>query len=282
MANFPSDSPLKLTEEQERHIGTLYHDQIGEYLKGLMVEQGLVKRDNDPSILIPIAQPTILTKKFTLNGREYTVEGETEAQLVNAETNIYRSVLNAPEPEETATQARDANGRFVAATPEEEHVEQVLQENELRLKMQRGEISVSDYISQTHALDSYMKENYGIDREAVAGKRFEQEWVDATREWLQGDGKSWIGGEENSRRAQEIIAENNLENGFDGNGDKKAVLTAVHRYMIENNLLVTPPELKHQRDIQNANSPEELRSAAHRALGIPEGPVDGGWTFDRR
>jgi hypothetical protein len=267
----PNDSAIKLTPEQELEVSKMFPDQMTEYFRNLAVEQGLATRDYySPDALIPTVnpQPKSFAKAVTINGKKFVLEAATEAELVQAETELYRQLLSAAPASETKTveqtQARDESGRFVA----QDDGTAVANDAELRLKMMRGEISVDEYITQSGALDSYMRENFGLDREAISGKKFEQDWATAVQQWLSGDGVEWPGGEANKKILTDIIAQNDLM----GSEDKIEALNKAYQFARENNLLVPNPELEARRGIAGANSPEEIRAAAHRAIGVPENP----------
>src|SRR5690348_14187297 len=141
----------------------------------------------------------------TINGREFTFEADSEVDLQNQIVNAYRVAqgLVAPAavdgavvetPEEAA--ARAAKEKADA----EAHAAKVA---ELQLKMQRGEISMGDYIEQSGAIDEYLSAR-GIPLEAlkksvetVASKEYEQSWADATTKFLETTGADWPGGQKN-------------------------------------------------------------------------------------
>ncbi|MGA8224406.1 MAG: hypothetical protein WB780_22360 [Candidatus Acidiferrales bacterium] len=244
-----------------------------------------MKRDYySPDVFIPVEQPTPkgFSKTVTVGGKEYEIEGNSADELVRIETELLRQLINASAETPTPNvQARDEQGQFVAR--EDAHAQRVVDEENLRLQLMRGEISVNEFVAQSvqsGALDSYLKENFGLDRQEIAGKRVEEEWIDATKRWM-ADNPSWEGGQVNSATVQQILLDNDLADA----ADKYDALNRAVAFARENNMLVTPPEVAKEKalkdDFNNASSIEDLRSAGHRALGIPDVPTDS-WTFDRR
>jgi hypothetical protein len=284
----PENSALKLTSAEEAKTREMGHEELKEYLNNLKVEQGLVVRDRfSPDVLLPVDAPPRrqeqerLTKIFTINGKRYAVEGADESELVAAELEVHRAVLSgAPPPEATTVVARDAQGKFVSRSEEsqEDSAMRAAREAEARLRMMRGEISVEKYIEETHALDNYLKENFGLDKQSLADQREVEDWTSATKQFLEQTeiGRSWPGGEANLQKAQEILSENPqlLENG----ASKVDALVAIAEHMKANNLFQgEAEELTRARqqnadatEMSRASSVEEIRLAAARSLGIPQ------------
>jgi len=275
MANFPSDSAIKLTAEQEQHIKTLPTSfEIAEYLKTCALDQGLVKRDFDPSILIEVPQPTILTRTITVQGRSIPIEGSSEDELNRIETEVLRQVMAEPAPAATTEQARDANGRFVSQTDAEAETAESLRQEELRLKLLRGELNVDAYIVQSGILDKHIQENYGI--QSKHDKNFAAEWEQATQEFLQNSelGKHWPGNTANQKILSDLIQNSNLTDGVEGaENPKLAALELGFQWMIDHDLLVEDESTTHAREIAGANDFESLRRAAQRSIGIPDRPL---------
>ena len=171
-------------------------------------------------------------------------------------------------------QPRNAEGQFVSRDDPSFQAE-------LQLKMQRGEIPVDAYLRESGALDSYMRERYGLDPNAIANQKNERGWQEATQRFLNGAGREWQGGTENLQRIQQILHENGLENGLEGN--KLAALEAAYKYMVENDLMIPNPEIEALKQIASSNDPERLRAATHRSVGLPERPETGyNLWFDRK
>ena len=281
MAN-PNDSAIRLNAEQEEKVSTMDSESLKEYLRGLAVEQNLVRRDLfSPDVLIPVEhpQPKTFAKVIVVNGVKHVVEAGSKEGLDAAEIEVYRTLFGADSAQQTREaapleQLRNDNGQFVSRDDPSFQAE-------LKLKMMTGEIDVPTYIRESGALDGYLSETYGLDPNAIANQKNERGWQEATQQFLKGAGREWQGGAENLQRIQQILHENGLENGIEGN--KLAALEAAYKYMVENDLMIPNPEIEAQKQIASSNDPETLRAAAHRSVGLPERPESAyNLWFDRK
>jgi hypothetical protein len=120
MAKFPSDSPVNLTATDEAKIREMDMEQIKEFLKDRMVDQGLVTRDiYDHTVLLPVAQAepssAPLQRTITVNGTSVVLEAASEAELNAKETEFYRQIMNnAPTQTPAVEQPRSESGQFIS------------------------------------------------------------------------------------------------------------------------------------------------------------------------
>jgi hypothetical protein len=275
MSFTPENSRLKLTAAEEAKTKEMGHAELLEYLHTLSVDKNLVQRDRfSPDVLLPVEQkqePVQLVKTFAINGKSYSITGETVDELTAKELDIHRAVLSGNPPEETRVVSRDERGRFTStAETQEDAAMRAANEAEYRLKMQRGEISVEDYIRETSALDNYLKENFGLDKQAIADKHEIDSWAAATQTFLKKN-PEWVGGQSNMEKCAELLEANPqlLES-----GDKVAALEAVYEYMKQNDLMAKNPDIENHRSIAGLKSYDEIQAAARRVAGIPEQQVN--------
>lgn len=269
-----------LTPAQEQHIASgISSEEIKEFLHNIAVENGEFRRDiYSPDVLIPVQQTptpqeTKVTKTLVINGQRYTLEGNSEAELAAAETNLLRGLWSNSAQETVAIaapaaeqpQARDSQGRFIARTDAEKAAMRAAEDAELRSRMVRGEITPHEFAMQSHEMEDFMRDRYGL--RPASETNFEQSWTTATQSFLQRH-PEWVGGSENQSRMAKLLEENNLDDGIDG--DKLAALEAAYEFAKENDLLVIPPEVAAQRSISELNDVEAIRAAARRSLGLPE------------
>lgn len=260
----PKDSAIKLTREQEEKVKTMFTAELGEYFRGLAVEQKLVRRDNDPSILHAIEQPAQserVSRQISLNGQSFTLEGDSEEELQAAEQNLLQNVFSKTQEDEQ--QPRDAQGRFART---DDAAMQAANDADLRAKLVLGEITPEEFLTKSQYMADYLKENYGLDRNAIEGQKYERSWAEATQSFLQRH-PDWMGGSENQACMAKLLEENNLGDGIDG--DKVAALEAAYEFAKENNLLVATPAVTAHRQISKSTSIEEIREAAKAAIGQP-------------
>ncbi len=249
-----SPAALKLTAEQEAKVSTMERgDDIAEFLKEISVQNGLLKRDWDPALLIPVAPGTVpksYGRTVTIDGRKHIVEAATEIDLERAVSDLYRSAM---QPAATTTTRQTEQPPVNQANAD--------QKAALSLEFQMGRITPEEYLQQSGAMDQYLA-NQGIDidslREVTAskqGERIAQSWQEGTAAFLNSsEGADWPGGQENLQIASNLIAENpelmDTEN-------KADALAAVWNYMKEHNLTVVPAENR----IASANSMSEILDA---------------------
>lgn len=210
----------------------------------------------DPNVLLPVepgTQPRAYVKVVRINGTAHTLEGATEAQLLQAETALYRQIVNPDESREEAS--RDERGRFTQRDP--------------------------DPVEEFHgdALDRALAAR-GIDPAALAevsNKKFEQSWAEATTAFLQSDsGASWPGGEKNKTILGQIL----IDNGLVDSPDKLEAISAAFDFARENGLLVPNEEAETLQRINEVTSPSELRALlqpSERQYRVQQGIQSGIW-----
>jgi hypothetical protein len=265
----PNDNPLQVSEaiaKKVREARTA--DEVAQIFRDAYVEQGLAtNNDYDPSIYTPTTRseqpaPTRYAKTLTVDGTKYVLESDSEQGLVQKEIAFYRSLQ---QPTTTRTEvARDADtGRFTTERAQGRADENLVAKAELELKFKRGEIDTATFLAESHAVESYL-EQQGIPLDTLKevaqerqDTRIVQSWQEATQEFLNGPGSSWVGGAENLRIIGKIIQ----EQGWDDTPDKVAALTAAYNHMKENGLVAANTEAEALRRMQEARTPEELRDA---------------------
>src|SRR5258708_34845722 len=91
-----SPTALKLTAAQEEKVSTMDRsDDIAEYLKEISVQNGLLKRDWDPSLFIPVAPgaaPRRFAKSITVDGQKRIFEADNELELERSVNDYFRSL----------------------------------------------------------------------------------------------------------------------------------------------------------------------------------------------
>lgn len=273
MSFTPENSSIKSTPELEEALRTASFEEIKSIMSRAAVEQGLVTPDKyDPNILLPTEQapqPHRFAKSVTVNSVKKTFEGNSELEVMQAETEFYRQQMQQPTTTKTEP-ARDERGRFTSPADQGRTDENVFAKAELELRFKRGEISTSDYLEQSGAMEQYLAKQ-GIPLEELRasvqekqGERTVQSWQDATNEFLNSpEGRTWPGGQENLKKVGELIQQMSAADAE----DKVAALTAAYRYMKENDLVAANPELEAERRIREARTPEEVRAAVSSLSG---------------
>lgn len=144
------------------------------------------------------AQPQKFTRDEVINGKTFTFEADSDAELNVMVLNAYR-VGNALQAEAAAAPVVDP---AVAAAAEAKAAEAAqVKKSELELKFKRGEISTEDYLEQSGAVALYL-EKQGVplaELKATLDKNRTQNevqsWQDATTEFLKTS--DWPGGDQN-------------------------------------------------------------------------------------
>lgn len=120
------------------------------------------------------------------------------------------------------------------------------------MKFKRGEISASDYIQQSGALTQALEAELGLPvselaevAQRISGEKFTQSWADAA-EQFRANHPDWIDGEQNKDLLGNIIAENQWVDAE----DKLAAMEAAYKYAVENDLLVSNPEVELYKNIE--------------------------------
>lgn len=259
MPLFPKDSPIKVDAELEKRIlSSNSTSEIIALMHDEMLQQGLVRPDgydplgNNWTTMHEVVQPVVsantpLAKSIIVDGVKHVIEGATEAELVAAELALMRSLFSKPITNE---QPRGQDGKFVAAR-EEDDTDDVI-------------VNPADQVSADVVRRAL--EAQGIDVNALkdftAAKQDEKDiasWTTAGTQFRERH-PEWLGGTENQKVIQDLIAENDLI----GTEDRLAALEAVYKHAIKNNMLKEPAENVAARKISAATTPEELREALGR------------------
>jgi hypothetical protein len=275
MSFTPENSSIRTDRSLEDAISKATSQaEIQAILRQAAVDQQLVVPDiYDPNILLATEratapQPQRFAKTITVDGTKFVVEGTSESDLAQKEIEFYRAQM---QPTTTRTEpARDENGRFTSPADQGRAEENAFAKAELELRFKRGEIGTSDYLEQSGAMADYLaKQGIPLEhlKEVVEEKqntRYEQSWADATKEFLNSpEGRDWPGGQENMKKVGELVQ----QMGATDAEDKVSALTAAYRYMQENDLLKSNPELEIEQRIRGARTREELRDATSSFSG---------------
>ena len=227
----------------------------------------------DPSILLPNPEvepgtnPRGFAKTIVINGEKHILEAPTEAGLLAAENQLLQSVLATPAAAKTEV-ARDATtGRFVQA--EEVDAAEVQRRADLDRQFRTGLISTENYLSQSGLIERYLAAQ-GIDvdelKSASAEKaeaKFIGSWEQATEAFRARHANDWEGGEENTARMAQIIADNDLAD----SADKLDAMERAYQHLKNNDLVAENPETAYQREIAAASSSAEIHAITNRYFG---------------
>jgi hypothetical protein len=200
----PKDSPITLSAEQENHVGTLETtEEITRYMKQLALEQGLIRPLNEGSqILVDVpqsARPQQVTKTITVNGETKRFTGATEAEVDAAQIAFFRTLNSQQRPHDPAT------GQFVSPADQgkrdKDAAVRTAAAADLELRWKRGEISGSEYLEKSGAMETYLA-NRGLDVESLkaaaeekrADAQVVQSWDEATKQFIKNN-PDWPGGE---------------------------------------------------------------------------------------
>jgi hypothetical protein len=197
-------------------------------------------------------EPTEFTKTTMIAGREVEVSAANEEQWgesVALARQVAEVLTGRPEP-----------------TDEETHAAEVVRQTELQLKMQRGEITVQQYLAESGAIKSYL-ESQGVSLDAVRAhaesaqaSSFEAQWARAAREYLDGPGSegkgAWKGGQQNLAQVQLALEHLGLAESPSVESIEKAVA-----YMRQNNLEFDPVMDIDAKKLTENMTPQEILMA---------------------
>jgi hypothetical protein len=272
-----SPSSLKLTAAQEETVSNMTRgEDIAEYLKEVSIQNGLLKRDWDPALLIPVEQPITrqVGKVVVLNGVKHSLTANSDAELLAQETALYRAAMKpvaTTQPQQTE-QPRNDRGQFVAA----QQTITLEERAALDLAFQLGQVSMSEYLERSNSVSDYLA-NQGIRvedlREQVAEKQSEmvtQSWQAATDEFLAGAGNWWPGGDSNLAKIGAVLVEMGCEESPCVENLRRAA-----EYLRDNGQLVETAETKAhnqavevERIINETTDPYKLRSMLQPGQGL--------------
>jgi hypothetical protein len=214
----PADSPIRLTAEQEKHVNELTSvGEISAYMRSLALEQGLVAQlqGAEPGVLVDVPQPTRKTTTVVVDGKTVEFSADTDDELTKLQLEYFRgrntATPAADAAAKTAEPARDpATGKFVSQKdPALAAADQAM----LDLKFKRGEISVTDYLLESGAMEQYVQKQYDRANEADV-----RSWAESVEVFKQTTGADWPGGDANRQRLGHIIGELGLTDAPDKTG----------------------------------------------------------------
>jgi len=258
MAFGPENSAIRVSQSLEEQIASATsQSEISALLRAAAVSQGAARPDAyDNNVLHPTNQPRPqrFAKVLKINGEQKILEADSEAELAQKETAMYRELFAGGEQQPQVEQPRDENGRFVSQEEPDAQLN-AAERAELDLRFKRGEISAADFIEQSGAMDEYL-ERRGVSLEAlqaVSNTAFEQSWAEATDQFLQRH-PDWPGLESNKTAIGTIIE----QAGWTEAENKLQALESAYQYALDNNLLVANPEIEAHNKLAEAKSASEL------------------------
>ncbi len=248
MSYTPEDSRIRVNASIEEQIAAApTAAEIQRILREAAVNQGAVRPDlYDPNVLLEVpagdaARVHGFAKSVVINGKKYVLEGATEHELVQAETNLYRSIF---QPEAVTVQERDAaKGRFVEVPEARSPADRV----------------AADLVEQS------LREQ-GIDPDALrdfTNQKILTGWSDAVEEFKSTVGAWWVGGQENVLKMTDVL----MQMGCADNPNVENLRRAAE-YLRDNNLLAENPEAQMIDTIRDTNDPYELRTLLQGHRGI--------------
>ena len=174
----------------------------------------------------------VFTRTEVIGGKEFTFTASTEGEVDRQALAAYKVAFGLPKPEPVVERVPDPAAEKAAAEAE------VLAKVELERKFRSGEISASDYLQQSGAVNDYLK-SQGVDVAALkevveetaekkAATAFEQSWIDATGVFrTSAAGADWPGGDKN----RELLGLKLAAMGLTNAEDKVAALAAAYADM---------------------------------------------------
>ena len=248
MSFTPDQSRIRTDSSIEEQIAAApTAAEIQRILREAAVNQGIVKRDiYDPNVLLEVppgdaarAQGRV-ARTVTVNGQKYILEGNSERELAQGETDLYRQTF---QPDAATVQARDEAGRFVEVPAERSPAD--------RVAADLVEQSLRDQGIDPDALREFSKEKI------VTG------WSDAVEEFKSTVGAWWVGGQVNVLKMTDVL----LQMGCADNPNVENLRRAAE-YLRDNNLLAENPEAQMIDAIRDTNDPYALRTLLQGHSGI--------------
>jgi hypothetical protein len=263
----PENSAIQMTPELEKAVSEAPSAAaIAEILHQAAVDQKIVFRENDPSILSPVPAGTA-PRKFAevitdpVTGERKIFEGDTEADALKQATEYMKTLFakqrTASGEIRQQEQQRDPyTGQFISDADARVAAEaDAIAKSELTRRFQNGEISPDVYLLETGAIDR------AIVRKQQEDADLQGSWQEATEEFLQGPGSDWPGGEVNRRKMSDILQQMGAVN-----EPSVENLARAYKYMVENNLMQSSHEMEErkrqselQQKISEATTPDQLR-----------------------
>lgn len=280
MPHTPEQSAIRLTPEIESALASAQFEDIKDIFTQAALDQQLVVRDEmNPTILLETtlasAAPKRFAKTIVINGVNHILEADSEVALARSENDLLRATFSEPGATAQQTeQPRDAAGRFTFQTkptladPDLEAIRIA----ELELKFKRGELSPGEYLTQSGVIEQYL-ESQGIsvhDLKTASETAYRTNWESATETFLARH-PEWQGGED----AVRVIGETVFALGLQGKPDVESLEAAYAELQRTNGVPSNPAleaskeaDTRYQREVSEATTLEEIRSANHRRLGV--------------
>lgn len=272
MSFTPNDSAIRLSPEDEKKIQSMSTEQIKAYMISLAEQQSLITRDQyDPNITYATPLADAAPKKFgkvlMINGEKHVLEADSPENLARAEADFYQEIFGKKSDSNTNSateQPRDAaSGRFVSPQQQQSaDAQRAAALTDLELRFKRGEISASDYIRQSGAVDEYLA-SQGVSMDTLksvveqkAGETYVKSWQDSVSAFRQSH-PEWnaYASDENTKIIGQILETNNLADA----PDKTEALEAALNFALEHKLLTKTPEAALSERISGITDKYELQ-----------------------
>jgi trimeric autotransporter adhesin len=173
--------------------------------------------------------PKKLVKVENINGRDFEFEADSQTELDAMIVNAYRVANGLAQTTDAVTETPEQTAAREAAEKAAADAE-AARKAELQLKMQRGEITMKEYIEQSDAVGEYLRnQGLSVDAlkktvEATENDKYQQSWADATEVFRTGVGANWPGGDKNV----ELMGMEILRLGLTDADDKVAALNQAY------------------------------------------------------
>lgn len=182
------------------------------------------------------ANPTTFSRTEVINNREFTFEADSAAELDQMILNAYRVATAVTEPQPVEEVIDPA---AVQAAQDAE----VARKTELDLKFRRGELTPTEYLEQSGAINDYLA-SQGVPVEALKRtieaqevSAVQQSWGDAVEAFLHSPaGADWPGGDNN----RDMIGLQITALGLTDATDKVAALAQAYNVMKQRKMVFQP------------------------------------------
>jgi hypothetical protein len=265
MAFGPNDSRIKVTKslEDEIHEATNV-EQLKEILKAEALRTNLIVQDTMNRSVVHEVEPGTphrFAKTIDVGGIKKTFEADSELDLEREVNEFFKETFSQPATEAQTEQPRNERGQFTADQAKSNEAD-AIRKAELELAFKRGDLSASDYLEKSGAIDAFMTER-GIDLQSlqeVSLTSLERAWSNATAEFrsahpewddfASGDSLRKIGETLVGMGCAEKIEYASAEN-----------LEIAYKHLVETGQLNKSPEAQATEKIQTATSADEIRDA---------------------
>lgn len=238
-ATDPAAIRQALVEEAERQLAAQAADKVAADAAAVAKAAADKATADAVAAAAAAASKTPIIRKETIDGQEFTFEGESDIEVERMVTNALkvaaalRTRAEVPAPDPAAEEAARVAAEQAAAAKAAAKVE-------LEVKFKRGEISTQEYIEQSGAITDYL-DKHGIPLEDLKSsveanrlRSLEQSWEQATNVFkTTAVGSDWPGGAKNL----EIISTKLQALGLADADDKVAALAQAYSWMKQNNMI---------------------------------------------